>query len=102
VVIEDPTLRANLSSEQIAAMEGGDVREYCKTHCSVTDGTPDRRVLSLRQDVSNQPAWIKEAFTEPRTSLPWIVIITPTKRISGALPATVSETMALLKKYGGD
>lgn len=102
VIIEDPTLRATLPPEQIAIMDGGEVREYSKTHCTITDGTPDKRVLSLRQDVSGQPAWIREAFAEPRTSVPWLVIVTPTKRISGALPATVAETLTLLKTYGGE
>lgn len=102
VIIEDPAQRATIPAEKIIIMDGAEIRDYCKTHCSVTGTTPDRRVLSLRQDVSNQPQWIKDACAEPRTSTPWIVILTPTQKISGPLPATVADTMTLLRKYGGD
>ena len=102
VIIEDPALRGSLPADQIAAMDGAEVRDYCKTHCVLTNGTPDFRKLSLRQDVSGQPEWIKTAFAEPRSVLPFLVILTPTKTISGPLPATVAETMAMLKKYGGN
>lgn len=102
VILEDPELRGTLPAEQIAAMDGAVVRQYVKTHCVMTGTTPDFRKLSIRQDVSNQPQWIKTAFAEERTALPLIVIMTPTQTISGPLPKTIAETMTLLKKYGGE
>lgn len=103
VIIEDMTARG--TAEQISIIDGGDLREYCKTHCVMTsqDGYrfPDARHLSFRQDVSNQPEWIRTAFSQPRTSLPWLVVFTPTQTISGPLPATIEDMMSLLRKYGG-
>lgn len=102
VIIEDPAERANIPASQIAIMDGAELRDYCKTHCTITDGTPDKRVLSVRQDISGQPEWVKQAFAEPRTSVPLLVILTPTKKISGPLPKTIEETMTEIKKYGGE
>jgi len=45
---------------------------------------------------------VKQAFAEPRTSVPLLVILTPTKKISGPLPKTIEETMTEIKKYGGE
>lgn len=101
VIIEDPALRGSLPASQIAVMDGSEVRDYTKTHCVLTDGHPDFRKLSFRQDVSGQPDWIKNAFAQPRPSMPFLVVMTPSKIVAGPLPATVDETMTLLKSYGG-
>jgi len=102
VIIEDPSERANITASQIAIMDGAELRDYCKTLCTITVGTQDKRVLSVRQDISGQPEWVKQAFAEPRTSVPLLVILTPTKKISGPLPKTIEETMTEIKKYGGE
>jgi hypothetical protein len=102
VIIEDPDERAAIPDSQISVMEGRAIREYTKSHCQITEGNPDFRLLSLRQDVSKQPGWIKEAFAVPRTETPFIVILSGSKTISGPLPKTVEETLTLLKKYGGE
>lgn len=101
VIIEDPQQRNNIPASQLASMDSRLVRDYARSHCQVTEGTPDFRVLSLRQDVSNQPSWIQEAFKVQRTALPSIVILSGSKIISGPLPNTVEETLTLLQKYGG-
>ncbi len=102
IIIEDPAQHASLPASQIAVLDGQAVREYLNTHCTVTDGTPDRRILSVRQVVTAKSApWLQEAFAVPRESLPWIVILRGSKTISGPLPETVDETMALLRTYGG-
>lgn len=101
VILEDPELRGTLPPEQISVMDCAEVRQYVKTHCAMTGTTPDFRKLSIRQDVSKQPQWIRTAFDEERSSLPFLVILTPTQTISGPLPKTIPEMMTLLKKYGG-
>ena len=101
MIIEDPSLRAAIPASQIAVMDGQTLREYAKSHCTAADGAPDFRMLSVRHDVSNQPAWIKAAFAEPRASLPFLVVSNGTSGFAGPLPATVAETMTLIQKYGG-
>jgi hypothetical protein len=102
VIIEDPAERGSLPASQISVMDGQAIRQYAKTHCSDTDGTPDFRVLSLRQDVTAAEDWVVEAFAVARPSVPFIVILTGSKTVSGPLPKTVDETLTLLKTYGGD
>jgi len=102
VIIEDPILRGLLTIEQIAVMDGAEVREYCKTHCVITNGSTDFRKLSVSTDLKNQPQWVKDAFAETRSGLPFLVILTPTKTISGPLPATIAGMLELLKRYGGE
>lgn len=101
LIIDDPSMRASIPASQISAMEGQAVRDYLKTHCTITDSTPDFRAISPRQDVSNQAAWIKTAFAEPRPALPFIAITNGTAGFAGPLPLTMEETLTLLKKYGG-
>lgn len=101
VIIKDSAAHASYPASQISVMYGEPVRGYLNDHCATTDGVPDFRLLSHRQDVSKSAKWIQEAFAEPRTTMPWIVIVTPTKRISGPLPVTIPEAMYLLRKYGG-
>lgn len=99
VVIEDTTSR---TQAQINILDGYVLRDYVRSHCSVTDGEPDFRKLSVLQDVSKEPDWIKTAFAEPRSSLPFIVVSNGTSGAALPLPSTLEETMTLLKKYGGE
>lgn len=101
VIIKDSAAHASYPASQISVMYGEPIRGYLNDHCATTDGVPDFRLLSHRQDVSKSAKWIQEAFAEPRSTMPWIVICTPTKRISGPLPKTIPEAMDLLRKYGG-
>jgi len=101
MILEDPSQRASLPASQVAVLTGQTLREYAKSHCTATDGAADFRMLSVRQDVSNQAAWIKAAFAEPRASLPFLVVSNGTSGFAGPLPATVAETMTLLQRYGG-
>lgn len=99
VIIEDPGLT---TAAQTAILDGQALRDYVKTHCSFTGNTADIRKLSLRQDVSAEPEWIKKAFAIPRSSMPFLVVSNGVAGTAGPLPPTTEETLALLKKYGGD
>lgn len=102
LIVEDPALRASIDPEQIAIMDGLAVREYAKTHCSASDGTPDFRVLSVRQDLSSSPKWIQTAFAECGEPLPFLIASNGKSGHAGPLPKTINETLTLLKKYGGE
>lgn len=100
VIIEDPGV--TLPASQIAAKDGQALRDYAESHCSKTDGSPDIRKLSLRQDVSSQPEWVKKAFAEPRSSVPFLVVSNGTSGAALPFPLTIEETLTILKKYGGE
>ncbi len=100
VIIEDPAV--NLPASQIAIRDGQALRDYAESHCSKTDGVPDIRKLSVRQDVSSQPEWVRKAFAEPRSSLPFLVVSNGTTGAALPLPLTIDETLKVLKKYGGE
>jgi len=100
VIIEDPSDRANIPAAQISIMDGQRVRQYVQSH-GTDPADSNFRLLSLRQDVSQQPAWIKDAFSVDRPSLPYLVIVKGTQMIHGPLPPTMEDTMDLLTTHGG-
>ena len=100
VIIEDPS--ESIPPAQVAIRDGQALRDYATTHCTITNGTPDIRKLSIRQDVSAEPEWIKKAFAEPRSKLPFLVVSNGKAGAAVPLPMTLEETMAILKRYGGE
>lgn len=81
---------------QRAILTGTDIRNYLKTKSA--DGY---RFLDKDADVTESPKWVKDAMARPRTSLPWIMLGEGEKGFEGPLPATISETLTILKKIGG-
>jgi hypothetical protein len=88
---------------QKSILYGDTIRSYLTAKCAKgTDGvTPEARFFDKDQNVANEsPVW-QEAMKRTRGQLPWILISTGTEGFEGPLPATVEETMTLLKRYGG-
>jgi len=100
VIIEDPS--ESIPPSQVAIRDGQALRDYAATHCTITNGTPDIRKLSIRQDISAEPEWIKKAFAEPRSKLPFLVVSNGKAGAAVPLPMTLEETMSILKRYGGE
>lgn len=92
----------NISPEQAAVLSSKALREYLDTHC-VMDGTlPAYKFLDKDADVSRlsakwQAAWAK-AKGKP---LPWMEVDNGKDQYSGAWGKTDAETIAVLRKYGG-
>ncbi len=59
------------------------------------------RIIDQNDPPAGLPPPLQVALARPRTSLPWIVIANQGKGAEGPLPADVTATLALLKKYGG-
>lgn len=95
---------AKLPSAQLAALYSAEVTDYLNAKCAKgSDGkTPEWRKWDQNQDVSKAPAAWKAALARPRKSLPWVSISTTRATFEGPLPATVEDTLALLRKYGGN
>lgn len=102
-IIEEVADRPTLPPGQQSIFTAKEVRDYRDRACAKhpEDGTPEWKILDKDLDVSKEPEWIKKAFSEQRTTLPWIVFSNGKQGYSGPLPGTVIETLELLKKYGG-
>lgn len=77
------------------------VRDYLASKCAKDGSTPAYRIYDKDVDTTAEAPWLKAAMQIPAASLPWIVISDGKTGVSQPLPATVDDTLALLKKYGG-
>lgn len=95
---------APLTPTQHSIVFGKRVRDYLTSHCVKGDDgkTPEARIFDKDIDASSDSALWQDAMKRPRTAIPWILISTGKTGFEGPLPATVDETLALLKKYGGE
>jgi len=101
-IIEEVSDRPLLPPQQQNIFLAPEIREYKNRVCAKdSTGNPEFRVLDKDVDVSNEADWLKKAFAEQRSTLPWIVFSNGMQGYSGPLPKTTEETLTLLKKYGG-
>lgn len=102
IVYESADL-SKLPPSQQNVLYGATVRDYLTSHCKVG---PDGKTIEWRiwdKDVATDKEsklW-QEVMKRPRTALPWIVISNGVTGYEGPLPVNVEDTLALLKKYGG-
>ena len=75
---------------------------YLNAHCAKVGSTPEWRHWDASTDVSHESQKWQDAMKLPRASLPWIAITNGKTGYSGPLPKTEAETLALLKKWGGE
>lgn len=80
------------------------IRQYVNAKCvKGPDGvTAEARFWDKDTIVSGESKLWQDAMNRPRSSIPWIIISTGKAGFEGPLPATVADTLALLKKYGGE
>ncbi|MGL6095050.1 MAG: hypothetical protein ACRC7O_04520 [Fimbriiglobus sp.] len=92
-----------MTAAQNSIMFGKEVRAYLDANCAVgPDGkTREARIYPAATDVTFDAEPFKSAFARPRKSDPWILVGNGKAGYEGPLPATVEETITLLKKYGG-
>lgn len=107
LIIEETSQRPALPADQQTIIASPQIRAYAKEACSKgADGkTPDFRIFDKDVQVTREPEWLKTAFATALTDskvLPWIVLSNGTAGYSGPLPANEEETLALLKKFGGE
>lgn len=102
MVYESGTL-SRLPASQLAVLSSTEIRLYLIARCvkGVDGKTSEWRVYDQNVNLSAEtPLW-KAAMQRPRKSIPWILISTGTSGFEGPLPATIKETLELLKRYGG-
>lgn len=91
------------SPQQKSILYGDTVRSYLQKKCAMgPDGsTVEARYFDQNQNVAHESKIWQDAMKRPRGQIPWILISTGSEGFEGPLPATVEETMTLLRRYGG-
>jgi hypothetical protein len=92
-----------LPAAQQAVLYSKSVRDYLRAKCAAEPGGWKAfRIYDKDVDLAAESAEWKALMSRPRKQVPWVVIADGPKVLyEGALPATVDEALALLKKYGG-
>jgi hypothetical protein len=88
--------------EALLADGPGSVRDYARTHCVKIGNQPEFRLIDKDQDLTRDTVAVQLAGKLPRTSLPWLIVSNGKSGQSIPLPATAAETLAILKKFGGE
>ena len=103
VVYESAEL-PKLPPQQQAVLYARSVRDYRDAKCAVgPDGkTREWRMWDKDSDASGEAKHWQDALKRERKSVPWIIVSTGKGGYEGPLPASVAETLALLKKHGGE
>lgn len=104
VIFEEASQRAALTPGQQETLFGKTVSEYLNRKCVLgADGkTPQWRIFDQHSSLALESSVFSEAGKLRGPTVPWIVIGNATASESVALPGTLPEIMALLKKYGGE
>lgn len=103
IVFESADL-SKLPAAQAAHVLSGPLRTYLTGHCVAEPGGQKAwRFYDKDVDASRDlPVW-KTALERVRGKpTPWLIVSNGKAGFEGPLPATVNDTLALLKKYGGE
>lgn len=91
-----------LTAAQTGIIFGEKVRGYLREKTAKgPGGTPEFRVFDKDVDATGEAKHWQDALRRPRTALPWLIISNGNHGYEGPLPASVDETLTLLKKFGG-
>ena len=105
MILEDKLQLSTLPEDQLAIRTSAEVRAYLNSHCvAEASGVKAFRIwdvntvadadLKVWQDTLNK--------YKQRRPLPWLIVSDGKTGFEGPLPKTITETMTLLKKYGGN
>lgn len=75
-----------------------EITAYLNANCIKVDGHPDFRRVDPDTQYTDQTNRFVKALARPRASLPWLIISNGVTGYEGPFPATVAETLALLKQ----
>lgn len=75
-----------------------EITKYLNENCVKVDGQPDFRRVDPDTQYTDQTNRFVKALSRPRASLPWLIISNGVTGYEGPFPATVAETLALLKQ----
>ena len=101
ITYEQAKLRQNREYQNI--INSSKIKAYLDTHCMMgPDGvTPEYRLYDVNQTLTTENQKWKDAMNLPRQSDFSYAITNGTTGISGVLPKTEEEFLAILKQWGG-
>lgn len=104
LIVYETSELSKLPAKQAAILYAKSIRDYLQSKAVMgPDGkTKEWRMYDKDVDVSAESKIWQDAMKLPRTQVPWIVISDGKTGFSGPLPADVTSTLALLKKFGGE
>ena len=89
-----------MPKDQESVLYAKQVRDYLRLKCAPGPGH-GWWILDVNADVSAVPKLWQDAMARPRTQVPWLIVSDGDTGFEGPLPANITDTMALLRKYGG-
>ena len=103
VIVYDSENEAKMPAAQQSILYSTDVRKYLNDKCVVEpSGKRGYGIWDSKADVSAYGKTYVDAMARPRKGLPWLIVSNGKAGYEGPLPATVAETLNLLRKYGGE
>lgn len=104
LIVEDVKARQKLPPTQLMVLFDKKVRTYLDAKCVMGSDRKTRewRIWDQGVDASSESKLWQDVMKRHRKSLPWIVISDGKRGYEGPLPEDVDQTLALLKKYGGE
>lgn len=101
LMIYESASLSTMPDAQRAILYDQGIRAYLdSTTPKGSDGkTPEYRIWDKDVNASGDDKLWQTAFARPRTSIPWLIVSNGTSGYEGPLPATVADTMSLIKKY---
>lgn len=101
LIVYDAATVADLPPAQNAILRSEKLWKFAQENCARgADGrTPEMRIYHSAVNASDEANHWKAAMARPRKSLPWILVSNGRTGYEGPLPATVDDTIALIRKY---
>lgn len=103
LIVEDVNKRKDMPPAQLAILFDKSVRDCLDSKCIVgpDSKTKEWRIWPVGVDATAESKLWQDAMKRERKSHPWLIVSDGKTGWEGPLPASVEETLNLLKKLGG-
>lgn len=110
LILEETNDRDDLTESQLQILLSSEIRDYLdKKAAKGPEGTPEYRIwdddLTAEELQFSSEIWrnaYQQAKELSKGERPWLLVTNGEAGVSMPLPKTVEETLAVLKKYGGE
>jgi hypothetical protein len=102
LIVEESKDRTKLPKAQYEQLFSKTLRDYLNANCTDDPQTGTKKawwILDQNADAGQLAKHWQDALKRPRKGTPWVIVSNGKAGYEGPLPATLEETLALLKKY---